>query len=197
MLINGKCGTLAGYMVHRKRKEDFCESCRNANIKYLLDWRRKKGQLIENGLSTKRLSLPERFNSMLVSLPNGCKIWTGYKGPGGYGRITGNGGSLPTHRLAWELSFGKIPKGLCVCHSCDNRICCNIDHLWLGTIAENNADRSAKGRTYKPLKTHCKYGHTLAGTNIFMSAQGRRRCRTCYKITMDRNNAKRVKSVAA
>jgi hypothetical protein len=51
------------------------------------------------------------------------------------------------HRWAWEQAHGPIPAGLVVMHICDNPPCINIEHLQLGTVAENNADRSRKGRT--------------------------------------------------
>jgi hypothetical protein len=50
------------------------------------------------------------------------------------------------YRRAYEIAKGPIPSGLCVCHACDMPLCCNPDHLWLGTYAENMADRSRKGR---------------------------------------------------
>jgi hypothetical protein len=50
------------------------------------------------------------------------------------------------HRVAWELTYGAIPDGMCVCHACDNRACCNPEHLWLGTRTDNNRDCDAKHR---------------------------------------------------
>lgn len=51
------------------------------------------------------------------------------------------------HRFAYAVAVGPIPAGLIVMHVCDCPPCCNPAHLRLGTVAENNADRAAKGRS--------------------------------------------------
>lgn len=83
---------------------------------------------------------------------NGCHLWTGARAKAGYGRIgTGGhrGGHVGSHRIAWEIANGPIPDGLWVLHKCDNPPCVNPDHLFLGTLADNQADMRAKGRHIK------------------------------------------------
>jgi len=51
------------------------------------------------------------------------------------------------HRLAWAEANGPIPEGMAVLHRCDVRTCVNVEHLFLGTLIDNNMDRDRKGRT--------------------------------------------------
>jgi hypothetical protein len=118
----------------------------------------------------------------------GCLIWTGYRNAKGYGSIAitpGNPGF--THRVAWEVENGKIPSGLCVLHRCDTPACCNVNHLFLGTKADNNAYWRPTGRPRQGVtqarQTHCKHGHPFSEDNTRVYA-GKRVCRTCARDWM-------------
>lgn len=95
----------------------------------------------------------ERFDAKWVLGDGGCWLWAS----------PGNPNGVPTANTFWlnktvmnaiKASFllhkGRVPKGKFICHTCDNRLCVNPDHLWLGTAAENTADMYAKGRNRNP-----------------------------------------------
>ncbi len=77
-----------------------------------------------------------------------CRVWQGWiKGAGSsYGVTYASGRPTLVHRYVYQLHHGEIPEGKCICHSCDNPGCINIDHLFIGTWADNNRDRAKKGR---------------------------------------------------
>ncbi len=56
---------------------------------------------------------------------------------------------VPAYRVAWFLYNRKQPGSLYVCHTCDNEICCNPHHLFLGTASDNAIDMVRKGRQNK------------------------------------------------
>lgn len=75
----------------------------------------------------------------------------------GYGVLGYRGEPKKSHRAAYEVWVGPIPEGLCVCHRCDNPPCINPAHLFLGTRADNNKDRTAKGRAARGMRnSQCK-----------------------------------------
>jgi hypothetical protein len=82
----------------------------------------------------------------LSNEPDGCTEWTGNRDANGYGRIGVEQRPVLVHRLAWELAHGPIPAGLHVLHRCDNPPCVRLDHLSLGTQADNMRDTVTRGR---------------------------------------------------
>ena len=83
-------------------------------------------------------------------LDDDCWEWPGRKSGGGYGIMKRKGITYQAHRFLYEMWSGlPIPDGMCVCHRCDNPPCVNPSHLFLGTKADNNLDRDAKGRTFR------------------------------------------------
>jgi hypothetical protein len=75
-----------------------------------------------------------------------CWLWIGGTR---YGQFTFQGRNVLAHRFSYTVSVGPIPKGLQICHRCDNGICVRPDHLFIGTQLDNRRDCVAKGRTAK------------------------------------------------
>lgn len=82
-----------------------------------------------------------------VAGPDDCWLWTAGQTIWGYGNIgTENGQMRMAHRISWELHYGPIPRGLFVCHHCDNPPCVNPAHLFIGPPKINTQDMISKGR---------------------------------------------------
>jgi hypothetical protein len=89
--------------------------------------------------------LGERFWAK-VDRSGDCWIWSAGRFRSGYGQFKVGQTQRRAHRVAWELTHGPIPAGLCVLHSCDTPPCVNPAHLRLGDQADNAADREARHR---------------------------------------------------
>ena len=124
-----------------------------------------------------------------VERGSSCWLWQG-RLRHGYGAVWDVSGTAGAHRVAWILTHGPIPPGLCVCHRCDNPACVNPAHLFLGTHRDNVRDMVRKGRAVNPQaernrgKTHCRHGHPFTEENtvhLMEDGRPRRACRTCQE----------------
>ena len=111
-----------------------------------------------------------------------CKLWEGGRDPNGYGRRFPAKDALSStalvQRQTYEAHVGRrLDWDECVLHRCDVPACYEIEHLWLGTQAENNADRAAKGRNR--LSGACKNGHAMTPENTKIKMSRKYRCRVC------------------
>jgi hypothetical protein len=115
-----------------------------------------------------------------------CDLWMGSRGkpPKDYGDMHYDGATIGAHVVAFFLHWGRWPEPCCL-HLCDRPRCVRWDHLFEGTIADNNVDMIAKGRRVQPwpavlnaLKTHCPAGHPYEGENLIID-RGSRVCREC------------------
>lgn len=96
-------------------------------------------------------SVEKRFWRKVVKTST-CWLWTG--GPRGLSigsRSNGTRGMIAAHRLAWELQYGKVPDGMCVLHSCQDKLCVRPNHLFLGSQQHALSRRDNSKLTGRPV----------------------------------------------
>lgn len=95
-------------------------------------------------------TLIDWFWKMIVkNESNGCWEWRGTSHHTGYGIFKRKNVNYSPHRFAAEL-VADVPYGMFVCHTCDNKLCCNPAHLFMGTAKDNRMDCKQKGRLVAP-----------------------------------------------
>lgn len=96
-----------------------------------------------------------------VQKTQGCWNWTGYsKRKGWHGTIKVSGKDWQAHRLSWLLHYGVLHDNAFVLHKCDNPLCVNPKHLFIGSQADNCRDMLRKGRQVAPTRNDGNHPQT-------------------------------------
>lgn len=112
-----------------------------------------------------------------INSETGCWEWQKCVSKNGYGQITINGKLIGVHVASYLFYVGEIEKGILVCHTCDNKICCNPFHLFAGTHQDNMDDMWQKGR--KSMKPHPSIAYYQKGC----------RCDDCKELANSYNRS--------
>lgn len=155
-----------------------------------------------------RLGAVEKLESIFsrtVIDENDCSIWQGCVQMSGrhrqlpYPSIGHNKKGWRGHRLVYTLVYGEIPIDMHVCHKCDNTLCLNPQHLFVGTRSDNMQDKLSKKRDHNQRKTHCPKGHEYSLENTYNHPDGSRKCHACMKAAAkkyDENNREKRRVAA-
>jgi hypothetical protein len=153
-LVGNKYGSLTALKISHKRGYRYYWLCKCdcGNEKSIAEECLTRGNTLTCGCSRqyRRLLLISRTKERLVEnmkvTPEGCWDWQRGKDKNGYGTCGMGYGDQRAHRSSYRVFKGSIPKGMFVCHHCDNPSCINPEHLFLGTNKDNILDASSKGR---------------------------------------------------
>lgn len=107
--------------------------------------RKKKGQSLTEK-SVYQMTDFERLQQKFTVAPSGCWEWNSPRPDNRANTFLYQGTVQIAYRASWKIRNGAIPDGLCVLHRCDNGLCVNPEHLFLGTHMDNRNDMLSKGR---------------------------------------------------
>jgi len=139
------CNKIFEYRKSRQRCARFCSlPCLSKKTKFEQD--QKRIHRWNNESKEDRMKdLIIRFEKYVIRTDH-CWGWKG-RSSNRYGDLMFRAKREKAHRVSWIIHRGEIPNGLWVLHKCDNRVCSNPDHLFLGNHSDNMRDMAIKGRS--------------------------------------------------
>ncbi len=134
------CSKLFEYENDKKRPErrKFCSIVCQRKGRPIFRWK----DLSEE---EKIIRMKNEFEKKVIKFDQGCWSWIGSI-KSGYGILKKDKKHIKIHRFIWEYNFGKIESNKIICHKCDNRLCSNPEHLFIGTLNDNIQDMISKNR---------------------------------------------------
>lgn len=126
----------------------------------------------------------EKIRQRVNVTETGCWEWQGTRGtwPRNYGQISYRNRQWRLHRLMYVLTKGPVADDIEICHSCDNKPCCNPEHLWAGTKFDNMKDCGEKKRWPRQYRDTCAQGHPRIPENmVWHGKEQKLRCRLCLR----------------
>lgn len=196
MTADRRCGSVAGYLAHRTRKEKPCDDCRNARNAYRRANEPRRGPRQLAPIADRFWPKVDKSGPVPDRRPDlgPCWLWTAYRDDRGYGKVSRGGrrgGMESAHRVAYRLVIGEIPEGLELDHLCVVPACVNPAHLEPVPHIVNSRRSSAGAVNSARLKaqTECHRGHPFDEANTQIQRNGARRCRRC---SADRQAARRA-----
>lgn len=127
-----------------------------------------------------------------------CWEWTGGKFQMGYGMVCLRRGCRKTflaHRIAWIIHNKKqIPEKMMVCHTCDNRICVNPFHLYVGTGKDNNTDTIKRNRGNRKIGGQCSWAKLTENSVLAILASTERQYILAKRYGVHQSQISEIKS---
>ena len=138
----------------------------------------------------------DRFWSRVTEKVDGCWTWDKPNNRG-YGVFSFHQKNYLASRFSVMIKEGRFlgEDELC-CHTCDNRLCVNPSHLYIGDQKSNMKDMRDRGRAVWQNQKHCKHGHEYTKENTLIRTDylGRkfRRCKICQESSDRQVLVKRI-----
>lgn len=131
--------------------------------------------------------LKDRIIRSVKVADNGCWNWIYRLNRAGYGLICIRSDSAKhnrfAHRMAYEAFVCPIPEGMTIDHLCDNKRCCNPEHLRIATALDNYmryVRECRKDIDYRLVA--CGLPDHRKGRNLYTAPDGRKSCRACTRL---------------